>query len=117
MELFHVEGEAPRETVSAADPARDQGTSSVTVVLDGRSSTFEVARGGQRILDAALIVRPDAPYACKGGVCGTCRAKLLDGEVAMDRNYALEQDEIDAGFVLACQSKPVSDRVSLDFDQ
>ena len=116
MELFHVEGEAPRETV-AADIARDQGSSSVTVVLDGRSSTFDVPRGGQRILDAALAVRPDAPYACKGGVCGTCRAKLLDGEVAMDRNYALEQDEIDAGFVLACQSRPVTDRVSLDFDQ
>ena len=116
MELFHVEGEAPREAV-ATDIARDQGSSSVTVVLDGRSSTFDVPRGGQRILDAALAVRPDAPYACKGGVCGTCRAKLLDGEVAMDRNYALEQEEIDAGFVLACQSRPVSDRVSLDFDQ
>ena len=116
MELFHVEGEAPREVV-ATDIARDQGSSSVTVVLDGRSSTFDVPRGGLRILDAALAVRPDAPYACKGGVCGTCRAKLLDGEVAMDRNYALEQDEIDAGFVLACQSRPVTDRVSLDFDQ
>ena len=116
MELFHVEGEAPRETVAAGVAARDQGTSSVTVVLDGRSSTFDVRRGGQRILDAALAVRPDAPYACKGGVCGTCRAKLLDGEVTMDRNYALEQDEIDAGFVLACQSQPVSDTVSLDFD-
>jgi len=116
MELFHVEGEAPREVV-ATDIARDQGSSSVTVVLDGRSSTFDVPRGGLRILDAALAVRADAPYACKGGVCGTCRAKLLDGEVAMDRNYALEQDEIDAGFVLACQSRPVTDRVSLDFDQ
>ena len=117
MELFHVEGEAPRETVAAGVAPRDEGTSSVTVVLDGRSSTFDVPHTGQRILDAALAVRPDAPYACKGGVCGTCRAKLLDGEVAMDRNYALEQDEIDAGFVLACQSRPVSDTVSLDFDQ
>jgi ring-1,2-phenylacetyl-CoA epoxidase subunit PaaE len=116
MELFHVEGEAPRETAAVGVAARDQGSSSVTVVLDGRSSTFDVPRGGQRILDAALAVRPDAPYACKGGVCGTCRAKLLDGEVVMDRSYALEQDEIDAGFVLACQSHPVSDTVSLDFD-
>jgi ring-1,2-phenylacetyl-CoA epoxidase subunit PaaE len=117
MELFHVEGEAPRETVAAGVGARDEGTSSVTVVLDGRSSTFDVPHDGQRILDAALAVRSDAPYACKGGVCGTCRAKLLEGEVAMDRNFALEQDEIDAGFVLACQSRPVSDTVSLDFDQ
>jgi ring-1,2-phenylacetyl-CoA epoxidase subunit PaaE len=117
MELFHVEGEEPRETVDTGVAARDKGTSSVTVVLDGRSSTFDVPHNGQRILDAALAIRPDAPYACKGGVCGTCRAKLLDGEVAMDRNYALEQDEIDAGFVLACQSHPISDTVSLDFDQ
>jgi ring-1,2-phenylacetyl-CoA epoxidase subunit PaaE len=116
-ELFHVEGEAPRETGSAAETGRDEGTSSVTVTLDGRASTFDMPRGGQRILDAALTVRADAPYACKGGVCGTCRAKLVTGEVAMDRNYALERDELDAGFVLACQSRPVSDEVVLDFDR
>ena len=117
MELFHVEGEAPRETVEPGEAVRDQGTSTVTVVLDGRSSTFDVPHGGPKILDAALTVRADAPYACKGGVCGTCRAKLVDGQVAMDRNFALEQDEIDAGFVLACQSRPVSESVTLDFDQ
>ena len=116
MELFHVEGEPPREVVATAAD-RDLGSSSVTVVLDGRSSTFDVPRGSTRILDAALMVRPDAPYACKGGVCGTCRAKLVEGEVAMERSYALEQDEIDTGFVLACQSRPVSDTVLLDFDQ
>lgn len=117
LELFHVEGEAPRETPVAADPARSEGSSSVTVTLDGRASTFDMPRGGQRILDAALAVRSDAPYACKGGVCGTCRALLVSGEVEMDRNYALERDELDAGFVLACQSRPVSDEVVLDFDQ
>jgi ring-1,2-phenylacetyl-CoA epoxidase subunit PaaE len=111
-----VEGEAPREVVATAS-GRDLGSSAVTVVLDGRSSTFDVPRGSTKILDAALTVRPDAPYACKGGVCGTCRAKLVEGEVAMDRVYALEQDEIDAGFVLACQSRPESDAVLLDFDQ
>jgi ring-1,2-phenylacetyl-CoA epoxidase subunit PaaE len=117
MELFHVEGEAPREAGAAPDPTRDAGTSSVTITLDGRATTFDVARGGPRILDAALAVRGDAPYACKGGVCGTCRAKLVSGDVAMDRNYALEPDEIESGFVLACQSTPVSDEVALDFDQ
>jgi ring-1,2-phenylacetyl-CoA epoxidase subunit PaaE len=71
---------------------------------------------GQKVLDAVLAVRSDAPYACKGGVCGTCRAKLVSGEVDMERNYALEPDEVDAGFVLACQSRPVSDEVVLDFD-
>ena len=73
-------------------------------------------RTGQRVLDAVLAVRADAPYACKGGVCGTCRARLVAGEVAMARNYALDPDEIEAGFVLACQSVPVSDDLELDFD-
>ena len=68
------------------------------------------------MLDAALRVRADAPYACKGGVCGTCRAKLLSGSVAMEQSYALEQHEIDDGFVLACQSHPASPTVTLDFD-
>jgi ring-1,2-phenylacetyl-CoA epoxidase subunit PaaE len=117
VELFHVDGEAPREAGNQQDLTRDEGTSSVTITLDGRATTFDVPRGGPRILDAALAVRCDAPYACKGGVCGTCRAKLVLGEVAMDRNYALEPDEIESGFVLACQSAPVSDEVALDFDQ
>lgn len=116
-ELFHVEGETPREVVARGETVLDQGSSLVTVVLDGRSSTLEVARGGPRILDATLAVRTDAPYACKGGVCGTCRARLVDGQVEMARNYALEQDEIEAGYVLACQSRPLSDSVTLDFDQ
>jgi ring-1,2-phenylacetyl-CoA epoxidase subunit PaaE len=117
VELFHVDGEAPREAGAEQSLTRDEGTSSVTITLDGRATTFDVPRGGPRILDAALAVRGDAPYACKGGVCGTCRAKLVTGEVAMDRNYALEPDEIESGFVLACQSTPVSDEVVLDFDQ
>ncbi len=85
-------------------------------MLDGRSSTFPVDPDGERILDAALRVRADAPYACKGGVCGMCRAKLVGGSVAMDQRFALEQCEIDAGFVLACQSHPTSPEVVLDFD-
>jgi len=69
------------------------------------------------VLDALLAVRRDAPYACKGGVCGTCRAKLVDGEVRMDRCYALEDAEVEAGFVLACQSHPLTESVTLDFDR
>ena len=114
-ELFHVEGEAPREPVPIEEELAE-GASTVTVTLDGRSSTLQVPKAGTRILDAMLAVRADAPYACKGGVCGTCRAKLVSGEVAMDRNYALEPDEIEIGFVLACQSHPVTDEVVLDFD-
>ena len=65
---------------------------------------------------AALDVRADLPFACKGGVCGTCRARLVSGTVAMDANYALEPDEIERGYVLTCQSHPTSAEVELDFD-
>src|SRR6266508_3489540 len=71
---------------------------------------------GTTILDGAQRVRPDLPFACKGGVCGTCRARLVDGEVEMRRNFALEQSELDAGFVLTCQSLPVSPKVTVDYD-
>ena len=114
-ELFHVEGEAPRESASPEE-VRAAGSSSVRVTLDGRASTVQVPRTGVRILDAVLAVRADAPYACKGGVCGTCRARLVTGEVSMARNYALDPEETAAGFVLACQSVPVSEDVELDFD-
>ena len=89
--------------------------SEVTVTLAGRTSTVLVGYAGTSILDAVLATRPDAPYACKGGVCGTCRARLTDGEVSMSRNYALEPDELAAGLVLACQSRPVTPQVSLEF--
>lgn len=112
-ELFHAEGRA--QTAAPAAPS-DAGAARVTIVLDGRSSTFELRPDGPRILDAALRVRGDAPYACKDGVCGTCRARLLEGKVTMEQNYALEDSELEAGFVLACQSHPASPVVKLDFD-
>jgi ring-1,2-phenylacetyl-CoA epoxidase subunit PaaE len=115
-ELFHVEPEPPRERVVAPGAAPDADASTVTVWLDGRASTFDLVPGGSSILDATLAVRRDAPYACKGGVCGTCRAKVVEGSVTMTRNYALEQDEIEGGFVLACQSRPATPSVTLDFD-
>jgi ring-1,2-phenylacetyl-CoA epoxidase subunit PaaE len=114
-ELFHVEGEAPRASVTPEE-VRAAGTSTVVATLDGRATTVQVPRTGERVLDAMLAVRSDAPYACKGGVCGTCRAKVVSGEVSMARNYALDAEEMAAGFVLACQSVPVSDEVELDFD-
>ncbi len=113
LELFHVDGEAPR----LARPRGTGGDSGcqVTVRLDGRSTTFAMPDEGS-VLDATLAVRPDAPFACKGGVCGTCRIKVVEGEVEMSRNYALEADEIADGFALACQSVPTSDRLTVDFD-
>jgi ring-1,2-phenylacetyl-CoA epoxidase subunit PaaE len=70
----------------------------------------------EAVLDSAMKVRGDLPFACKGGVCGTCRARVIDGEVVMRRNYALEAKEVEAGYVLTCQTLPVSDAVTIDFD-
>jgi len=70
----------------------------------------------ERELDAALRVRSELPYACKGGVCSTCRAKLIEGQVVMAHNYALEPDEVAVGYILTCQSSPVTDHLVVDYD-
>lgn len=113
-EVFHVDSSPVRRT-PAATPTAAQGAE-VTITLDGRQSTFRLAADGPPVLDAAVAVRADVPFACKGGVCGTCRAKVVEGAVTMDSNYALEPDEVDAGYVLTCQSHPTTDRVVLDYD-
>ncbi|MFE6889840.1 1,2-phenylacetyl-CoA epoxidase subunit PaaE [Streptomyces sp. NPDC057694] len=114
-EIFHVDdGPAADRTVPA--PASAPAHSTVTAQLDGRSGTWPV-RDGESLLEAVLRNRADAPYACKGGVCGTCRAFLVSGSVRMDRNFALEPEETDAGYVLACQSRPTTEKVELDFDR
>lgn len=112
-ELFYVD-EPPPELHRADDTPVGEG-SEVTVVLDGRTTTLTLPRGVP-VLDSAQKVRGDLPFACKGGVCGTCRAKVTEGEVTMRRNFALEDDEVAAGFVLTCQTLPVSDAVTVDFD-
>ena len=85
------------------------------VVLEGRR-TRGVVGEGLPVLDGAQATRADLPFACKGGVCGTCRARVVEGTVEMRRNYALDDAEVDAGFVLTCQAVPTSDRVVIDFD-
>lgn len=115
-ELFHVDGTAPRQVVVRPESADPGSASTVTIVLDGRASTFPLASDAEPILDATLKIRADAPYACKGGVCGTCRAKVEVGEVVMERCYALDPEEVENGYVLACQSHPVTDEVTLNFD-
>jgi ring-1,2-phenylacetyl-CoA epoxidase subunit PaaE len=112
-ELFHVE-DAPVERREVRE-AEAGDKAEVTILVDGRASTFPMSRD-ERVLDAALRVRPELPYACKGGVCSTCRAKVVDGEVRMARNFALEPDELAAGYVLTCQSSPVTDRLTVDYD-
>ena len=114
-ELFHADATPPRRPLKPTD---ESGTGfTVTVVLDSRGTTFQLPGNTEPILDAVLRLRGDAPYACKNGVCGTCRSKLISGTVEMVQNFALEKDEIDRGYVLACQAYPTSDNVELDFDQ
>jgi ring-1,2-phenylacetyl-CoA epoxidase subunit PaaE len=89
----------------------------VTVVLDGATRTFTLEKGKESILEAGLKAGIEIPYSCKSGVCSTCRAKLTAGEVDMDVNFALEDYEVARGFVLTCQSHPVTDKVAVDYDQ
>lgn len=104
---------APKPAVVADDG--DQVA--LTVVLDGKQHALKLPRHGVSILDVALAAGLDLPYACKGGVCCTCRAKILDGSVTMDKNYTLEEAEMAQGFVLTCQSHPTSERVLVSFDE
>ncbi|MGX7824192.1 1,2-phenylacetyl-CoA epoxidase subunit PaaE [Actinokineospora sp. 24-640] len=113
-ELFYVD-EPPPDPKRADERLVDGPTAEVTILLDGRETTMSLPYD-EPILDAAQRVRADLPFACKGGVCGTCRAKVVTGKVTMRRNYALEQHELDAGFVLTCQSLPTTDTVTVDFD-
>jgi ring-1,2-phenylacetyl-CoA epoxidase subunit PaaE len=112
-ELFWVGDDPPAQVTHDDGPAIDGA--SVTVALDGRSSTFTLP-AGTPILDGAQRVRPDLPFACKGGVCGTCRARVTRGEAVMRRNYALEPREVEAGYVLTCQALPRSDEIAVDYD-
>ena len=92
-------------------------TFEIEFTLDGESATVTTpVNAKESILNAALRVRPDVPFACAGGVCGTCRAKLVSGDVTMTENYALEPDELARGYVLTCQSHPTTDRVVVDYD-
>jgi ring-1,2-phenylacetyl-CoA epoxidase subunit PaaE len=92
-------------------------TAAIEFTLDGTTSTVTTpVDANESVLNAALRVRPDVPFACTGGVCGTCRARLLSGEVRMTENYALEPEDVERGYVLTCQSHPVTDRVVVDYD-
>jgi len=126
-----VEAEKVRfELFTTGQPTRPEGNIGRPVEIDESGENFEIefrldglqgqvkspAKARETILNAALRVRPDVPFACAGGVCGTCRAKVVSGTVEMDENYALEPDEVAQGYVLTCQSHPTSESVSVDFD-
>lgn len=118
FELFST-GEPGQAPTRARDVTIAQGEKTFTIDfrLDGSSGSVESPiSANETILNAALRVRPDVPFACAGGVCGTCRARVTEGSVQMSENYALEPEEIERGYVLTCQSHPTSDRVVVDYD-
>jgi ring-1,2-phenylacetyl-CoA epoxidase subunit PaaE len=113
VELFYAD--APPPPPRRAGNELTGATTELTTVLDGLRATSTVSRE-TTLLDGAQAGRGDLPFACKGGVCGTCRAVVREGEVDMRRNYALEPAEVAAGFVLTCQTYPVGEQVTVDYD-
>ena len=116
FELFNT---PTREHTKLVSDTRnlDERESEVTVIIDGQTYEFKLDYDGKVILDAGLSEGADLPFACKGGVCCTCKAKLIDGEVEMEANYGLEKSEVKAGFILTCQAHPRSNKVVVDYDQ
>jgi ring-1,2-phenylacetyl-CoA epoxidase subunit PaaE len=116
VELFAATGAARPPRAASDAPAAGQPGSQVTLVIDGVQRSFPMPRNQESVLDAGLKQGIDIRHSCKGGVCATCRCKVVEGQVEMDANYALEDYEIARGFVLSCQAFPVTDTVVLDFD-
>lgn len=118
FELFTIPGqELKKQALNSASSAKtSENKGQVTIKVDGVSFEMELEFDGITVLDAALQAGADLPYACKGGVCASCRARLTEGKIEMDTNYALETDELEAGFILTCQSHPRSPVVKIDFD-
>lgn len=116
FELFTTPGQKGIDQTSVQEIIATGLESKVSVRIDGITFDFNLPYEGKSILDAAMEEGADLPFACKGGVCCTCRAKLVEGEVSMDANYALEPDELEAGYILTCQSHPRTPVVSVDFD-
>ncbi len=113
VERFGVPGAAAYAPVDDAEAAQAR----IGIVIDGVRREIEFHRGQHSILDAGRAAGLDLPYSCKGGMCSTCRGKLLEGEVKMAKNYALEPHEVAAGFVLTCQSYPLTERVLISYDE
>ncbi|HDS1724110.1 phenylacetate-CoA oxygenase/reductase subunit PaaK [Pseudomonas putida] len=117
FELFAAAGSEARREAREAARQVDSALSHITVISDGRALSFDLPRNTQNVLDAGNAIGAELPYSCKAGVCSTCKCRVIEGEVEMDSNHALEDYEVAAGYVLSCQTYPVSDRVVLDFDQ
>jgi ring-1,2-phenylacetyl-CoA epoxidase subunit PaaE len=117
IELFAASIPKHQHQPRVLDAAAARHETEVTVIMDGNAATFTMDQDKESLLDAGLKAGIDMRYSCKGGVCSTCRCKLVEGQVDMDVNYALEDYEIARGYVLSCQSFPTTDKVVIDFDQ
>lgn len=117
FELFtSPEDDKKKEVKPRISDEKGEGTD-VTVIIDGEEIYFKLRQDGMSVLDAANQAAADAPYSCKGGVCSTCKARVIEGEVVMDANYALEEDELNAGYVLTCQSHPTTKKLVISYDE
>jgi ring-1,2-phenylacetyl-CoA epoxidase subunit PaaE len=105
------------EQTDVADNDSDEIISNVTVCVEGDDFKFTLSNKGQTILDAAMEQGADVPFSCKGAVCCTCKARVMEGKVTMDANYSLSEEEVADGFVLGCQARPASENVVVDFDE
>ena len=112
LERFGIPDAAPAQHAEPGDAAQAR----ITVIADGLRREIDYRAEDRSILDVALAAGMDLPYSCKGGVCCTCRARVLEGKVRMDKNYSLEHVDVDAGFVLSCQAHPLTERVVISFD-
>jgi ring-1,2-phenylacetyl-CoA epoxidase subunit PaaE len=122
MDAAHVHAErfgVPRKTAEERPriAPKTADRAAITIIMDGHKKTFDMERDDANFVDAAADHGIELPYSCKGGVCATCRCHVRDGEVSMETNYGLEPWEVEKGFVLACQSRPVSEVVTLDYDK
>ena len=115
FELFTTESMGGTQVDKPIKPA-EEINAKIKVILDGHEHDFNIYKSDETVLDTALMNGADLPFACKGGVCATCKAKIEKGTVEMLVNYGLEPDEIEAGYVLTCQSVPTSDEVTVNFD-
>lgn len=117
FELFASPQQLAERKGEKVHTGRENIKAKVTIILDGMATEFDMQSEDTNILDVALKNGADLPFACKGGVCATCRAKLDSGEVAMDVNYSLEPDEVERGFILTCQAHPTTEEVTVNFDE
>ncbi|MCL4125243.1 UNVERIFIED_CONTAM: hypothetical protein GTU68_036410 [Idotea baltica] len=114
FELFSSPDDHKKDHI--AEDEQEAGDSAVRVWVDGEATDFTLSFQGETVLDAALAQGADLPYSCKGGVCSTCKAKILKGSARMEINYALEEDEVEAGYILTCQSHPTSSTLEVELE-